>query len=378
MKNTNSRRTAHQLYGSIVTQARSKEFYTRFGVQDSVEGRFELITLHHFIVLNVLKKHGEQGQELASGLIDRYFEDIDDNLREMGIGDTSVPKKMHKFADAFYGRITAYEKAVSNNDHPALSAAIARNVFNSEFSSLDQRRRDQITSLAHYVEDYIEDLTDKPLTEPTEARHRTETDPGGNSGNHVMTDNVDQAAAPIFDRMITVDDIPEHGLEVSIDANDEERKKLASALDVSNIEQLKANLSLRRKAQNRVAVQGKYRATVIQACVVTLDPIMTKFSETLDAEYWPEEQIGELLGAEALSDDALDLEPLAADGPDPIVKGQINLGQLLYENLATQIDPFPRKDDAEFDWKDKRTGSEDLDDDPAINPFAVLKKLKES
>jgi cytochrome b pre-mRNA-processing protein 3 len=122
------------LYGAIVAQARSKAFYTRYGVSDSVEGRFELIVLH--LVL-VLRRLGGERQDSAPAswrpigrqLFDLFCRDLDDNLREMGVGDLAVPREMRKFGEAFYGRQAAYGAALGAADDRELEKALARNIF---------------------------------------------------------------------------------------------------------------------------------------------------------------------------------------------------------------------------------------------------------
>ncbi|MGI9405817.1 MAG: ubiquinol-cytochrome C chaperone family protein, partial [Hyphomicrobiaceae bacterium] len=87
------RQVAHQLYGSIVSQARQPVFYRSFDVPDDIAGRFELICLHLFGVLERLGA-AEAGESVGRDLIERFFTDMDDIMREMGVGDTTVPKRM--------------------------------------------------------------------------------------------------------------------------------------------------------------------------------------------------------------------------------------------------------------------------------------------
>jgi cytochrome b pre-mRNA-processing protein 3 len=133
------RATINALYGAIVAQARLPVFYAGLGVPDTTEGRFDLIVLHVVLVLRRLRHTtpdpaGGEGrsQVLAQGLFDAFCRDMDHNLREMGVGDLSVPKKMKRLAEAFYGRQRAYEDAFSAGN-PAevlarLAAAVARNL----------------------------------------------------------------------------------------------------------------------------------------------------------------------------------------------------------------------------------------------------------
>src|SRR6202048_744644 len=107
------RGTTEAIYGMIVTQAREPLFYRDLGVPDTVNGRFDLLLLHLWMVLRRLKGT-EGGTELAQALFDRFCEDMDANLREMGVGDLAVPKRMQAFGEAFYGRAAAYDLALTD------------------------------------------------------------------------------------------------------------------------------------------------------------------------------------------------------------------------------------------------------------------------
>ena len=126
-------RTIHALYGAIVAQARSLAFYADYQVPDTVEGRFDLIVLHLVLLLNRLGRRAEAsrglGQELGQELFDAFCRDLDANLREMGVGDLAVPKRMQAFAEAFYGRQAAYLAALDAADQRVFEKALARNIF---------------------------------------------------------------------------------------------------------------------------------------------------------------------------------------------------------------------------------------------------------
>jgi cytochrome b pre-mRNA-processing protein 3 len=81
------------------------------------------------LVLRRMKERGGTVQPAGQQLFDRFCRDIDDNFREMGVGDLAVPKKMRRVAEDFYGRAQAYESALGSNDAAALEAAVARNIF---------------------------------------------------------------------------------------------------------------------------------------------------------------------------------------------------------------------------------------------------------
>lgn len=122
------RGTIETIYGMIVTQAREPLFYRDLGVPDTVNGRFDLLLLHLWLVLRRLAG-AEGGPALSQALFDRFCEDMDGNLREMGVGDLAVPKRMRAFGEAFYGRTAAYDQAIKQGDE-ALASAICRNILN--------------------------------------------------------------------------------------------------------------------------------------------------------------------------------------------------------------------------------------------------------
>jgi cytochrome b pre-mRNA-processing protein 3 len=118
--------TIESIYGMIVTQARLPDFYIDFGVPDTVDGRFDMVVLHLWMILRQLRAVG--APEAAQALFDHFCGDMDANLREMGVGDFAVPKRMTKFGEAFYGRSAAYDAAVDAGG-AELAAALARNIL---------------------------------------------------------------------------------------------------------------------------------------------------------------------------------------------------------------------------------------------------------
>ena len=118
------------LYFAAVAQARTPALYAGLGAPDTAEGRFELYSLHVYLVLERLKGQGDQAAETAQAMFDTYVKALDDALREMGVGDLSVGKKMRKLGEAFYGRVRSYEEALAAlPDTAALEALLARTVF---------------------------------------------------------------------------------------------------------------------------------------------------------------------------------------------------------------------------------------------------------
>ena len=124
------RGTIEAIYGMIVTQAREPLFYRDLAVPDTVNGRFDLLLMHLWLVLRRLKST-KAGKDLSQALFDHFCSDMDDNLRELGVSDLKVPKKMQAFGEAFYGRTAAYDMALTEG-REALAQALCRNVLNGE------------------------------------------------------------------------------------------------------------------------------------------------------------------------------------------------------------------------------------------------------
>jgi cytochrome b pre-mRNA-processing protein 3 len=131
--------TAGRLYQHLVGQARRPAFYTDYGVADTVDGRFDLLALHVALAMRRLKRvepaHASAAKDLTQALVDLMFADMDVNLRETGVSDISVGRKVRKLAESFYGRLSVYEAALAMGDPSAriegLSAALTRNLYRS-------------------------------------------------------------------------------------------------------------------------------------------------------------------------------------------------------------------------------------------------------
>lgn len=117
-----------RLHGEIVAAVRRPAFYLDCGVADTFEGRFELLVLHAGLLLRRLNEAEAPGPEVAQELVDTLFRRLDADLRELGVGDLAVPKRMKKLAEAFLGRSAAYEAAFGAGEE-ALAAALSRNIF---------------------------------------------------------------------------------------------------------------------------------------------------------------------------------------------------------------------------------------------------------
>lgn len=117
-------RNARRLYGSIVTQARSRGFYADWGVPDTVEGRFEMIALHLVVVLHRLGTVGETDSKLGQALTEVFVADIDDSLREMTVGDLAVPRQVKRAVAVLRDRYDTYGTAFAATSDAPLTAAV--------------------------------------------------------------------------------------------------------------------------------------------------------------------------------------------------------------------------------------------------------------
>lgn len=144
---------AVSLYSAAVAQARRPDFYVGLGVPDTVDGRFELVSLHVFLVLHRLKGGGEASDRLGQALFDLMFADMDQNLREMGAGDLGVGPRVKFMARAFYGRIAAYQDGLAAGEG-TLNTALRRNLYGTVPSPADA----VVAAMADYLRRGVEQL----------------------------------------------------------------------------------------------------------------------------------------------------------------------------------------------------------------------------
>ena len=137
--------SSRDLYWRIVEQARQPDFYRHVGVPDSLDGRFELVILHVFMVLHRLKLAGAETADLGQHLFDILFQDMDQCLREIGVGDTGVKVRIKRMVQGFYGRVQAYDTALPASAGE-LEAALRRNVY----GTVDAEEGD-VAAMAAYV-----------------------------------------------------------------------------------------------------------------------------------------------------------------------------------------------------------------------------------
>ena len=161
------------LYSAIVSEARRVVFYTGYGVPDTPTARFDMVVLHLALVVRRLRAEPDGGlllpaegrarsrtlDQYVQGLVEFFFEEMDRALREMGVGDVAVPKRMKKLAAAWNGRIRAYDAALLADDEAALSQALTRNVF------AEAENRAGAPALAAHVRAAAATLAAVPLTD---------------------------------------------------------------------------------------------------------------------------------------------------------------------------------------------------------------------
>ena len=133
MTSINNKLLIENIYTNIVKTSRNKSFFLDFNVDDTVEGRFDIIILHSFIVFNFFIHINDRKSSLPHMLFDHMFHDFDSSLREMGFGDIAVNKRMKQFIKAFYGRIKNYSESLFRfnklADDTLLKKTILRNIY---------------------------------------------------------------------------------------------------------------------------------------------------------------------------------------------------------------------------------------------------------
>ena len=153
------------LFKALSAQARQPVFYEQLGVADTVEGRFELYVLHLVLVLHRLKGQGSQAAETSQAVFDAFLRNLDEGLRDMGVGDLSVGKKMRKLGEAVYGRIKGYDRAFAEAEPTgALQALIKRTVYQ------DRAETPAAGPLACYAVAVVTGFAAQPLEEVLRAR----------------------------------------------------------------------------------------------------------------------------------------------------------------------------------------------------------------
>jgi uncharacterized metal-binding protein YceD (DUF177 family) len=177
------------------------------------------------------------------------------------------------------------------------------------------------------------------------------------------------AASPPLSRIIRVDEVKD-GEEGLIEIGAAEREAIAALLDLPRLDQLSFTFRFARRGQGRLALKGSLRAAVTQTCVLTLEPVENALDIPVEIEFWPASQI------EAYADTADEAASHGLlDWPEPIEEGKIDLGPIIYQTLATSLDPYPKREDASFSWSEAGLKTPSTEEEKG--PFAALKQLKQ-
>ncbi|KKB11257.1 hypothetical protein VE25_13085 [Devosia geojensis] len=145
-KNTETE-SVYAVYSAIVAQSRQPLFYAEWSVPDTVTGRFDMISLHLALLFRRLRG-GDSGQrDFAQAVFDLFFKDMDRQLREMGVTDIGVPKKIQKMGNIFYGLLAAIDQALDAGDREALAGVLVRNIFDEVGTQGARRLADYVIAL---------------------------------------------------------------------------------------------------------------------------------------------------------------------------------------------------------------------------------------
>jgi hypothetical protein len=345
----NSRnRKIDDLYGAIVAQSRATAFYTGYGVPDTMDGRFDLIVLHIVVLLARLDRIGPSARAIGQTLFDLFCRDLDANLREMGVGDLAVPKRMRKFGEAFYGRQAAYLAALGTPDALALEKTLARNIFAGVNGDGPRRLARYMRALARRFE----------AADPQSLLHGAVAFPDPEAIPMPQSRSPDSATP--WHIPIAVEEIAETGQHFDFIADAPARAAIAKLAALRDLPRFEANFDVTRRGCG-LHVVGSISATVGQNCVVTLEPLANEVEETIDLVFEPRQTVAEAADKEGQHSEA------RLDEPEPLIGGVVDLGALATEFLMLGLDPYPRKPGAVFE------PPQDVNRDQG--PFAALGRL---
>lgn len=186
-----------------------------------------------------------------------------------------------------------------------------------------------------------------------------------------MTPDHEHTAKPRFSYPVRVGHVSANPVTIKMEAGPAELKALAALWKVLGVHSLKSEMQITRWKKDGIRIKGRVKAEIEQACVVTLDPVMSRIDESFEQVFVPE---GSKLARIVLSETAeMVLDPEGPDAPETFTGDTIDAGEVVAEAVALAIDPYPRKKGAGFE--------DHLEGDPALeagrpSPFAVLKDWK--
>ncbi len=351
-------RKIDDLYGAIVAQSRRAAFYTGYGVPDTMDGRFDLIVIHMVVLLARLDRTGPSGRDIGQNLFDRFCRDLDANLREMGVGDLAVPKRMRRFGEAFYGRQAAYLAAFDAPGGQELEKALARNIFQGASGIGPHRLAAYVRALARQFERHDEaallrgavvfpDPEAVPMPQPE-------------APDSPVPKSATLKSATPWHIPVAVEEVPETGQHFDLVADAPVRAAVAKLAELRDLPRFEASFDVARRGGG-LHVLGSIAATVGQNCVVTLEPVVNEVEETIDLVFEPRQSLTEPAENEGQQ------HGVKWNDPEPLVGGVVDLGALATEFLILGLDPYPRKPGAVFEPpKDAKRDQ---------GPFAALGQL---
>lgn len=178
--------------------------------------------------------------------------------------------------------------------------------------------------------------------------------------------------APPLSSPVAADGIPPGGLSGKLEAAPGEREALAAFFNLAGLDRLTFHYDILPIGRGRLRLTGRLDAELTQTCVVTLEPVAASVSGAVTIEYWPEDALTPRPGSPRQADAG----PWDADPPEPIIDGRIDPGQIAAELLSINLDPYPRKPGASFEWRDKESGGSEARSHSAFTALAKLKRSK--
>lgn len=157
----------YAVYNSIVAQSRQPVFYAQWAVPDTVTGRFDMISLHMAMLFRRLRHEGDGAKTFSQAVFDLFFKDMDRSLREMGVTDIGVPKKIQKMGSLFFGLLAALNQALDQSDEVALADVLVRNVY-------EGNEGEHVAALAAYLRALDARLAAQPADAITNGRIQLE------------------------------------------------------------------------------------------------------------------------------------------------------------------------------------------------------------
>ncbi len=158
-------------------------------------------------------------------------------------------------------------------------------------------------------------------------------------------------------------EVPAAGLERTRAATAEERAAMIAALGLLELDHIEARYRIAALAGNGYKLSGRVSAAVVQPCIISLEPVADTVDADFDVEFWPEVKA---------ADNDEDASILGGPDIEPLERGIIPVGRIVYETFSAGLDPYPRRPDAEFKWQDPKAP-----DPEKANPFPALSKLKD-